>query len=74
VDPTQVGRIVIVIRVAGNGDVDSSRVAVNDGISAVVADCIAEVARHAHFEPPGEPGSTISIPFNFVRASRDGGA
>jgi hypothetical protein len=32
-----------------------------------VAACIAGVARRAKFDPPGANGSSISVPFNFVK-------
>jgi hypothetical protein len=66
-DPTQSGRIVILIKVSPSGEVDSANVASNSGISAGVAACIAGVARRAKFDAPGANGSTISVPFNFVK-------
>ena len=66
-DPTQSGRIVILIRVSPSGEVDSASVASNSGLSASVAGCIASVARRAKFDAPGASGSTISVPFNFVK-------
>jgi hypothetical protein len=66
-DPTQAGRLVIMIKVAPSGEVDSATVASNSGLSAQVASCIASVARRAKFDAPGASGSTISVPFNFVK-------
>jgi hypothetical protein len=66
-DPTQSGRIVIMIKVAPSGEVDSASVASNSGISPGVASCITSVARRAKFDAPGSNGSTISVPFNFVK-------
>ena len=66
-DPTQAGRIVILIKVSPSGEVDSASVASNSGLSAGVAACIASVARRAKFDAPGANGSTISVPFNFVK-------
>ena len=66
-DPSQAGKIVILIKVAPSGEVDSATVASNTGLSAQVASCIAAVARRAKFDAPGASGSTISVPFNFVR-------
>jgi hypothetical protein len=65
--PGMVGRVVLRVHVAPDGHVDESIVASNDGLTSSVADCIASAASRAQFEPPGELGSTISIPFNFVR-------
>jgi hypothetical protein len=66
-DPTQAGRIVIMIKVGPSGEVDSASVASNSGLSPSVAGCIASVARRAKFDAPGANGSTISVPFNFVK-------
>jgi hypothetical protein len=66
-DPTQSGKIVIMIKVAPSGEVDSTSVASNTGLAPGVASCIASVARRAKFDPPGANGSTISVPFNFVK-------
>jgi TonB family protein len=66
-DPTQSGRIVILIKVSPSGEVDSASVASNSGISAAVAACITATARRAKFDAPGASGSTISVPFNFIR-------
>ena len=66
-DPTQSGRIVILIKVSPSGEVDSASVASNSGLSGGVAGCIASVARRAKFDAPGANGSTISVPFNFVK-------
>jgi len=66
-DPSQAGKIVIIIKVAPSGEVDSATVASNSGLSAQVASCIATVAKRAKFDAPGASGSTISVPFNFVK-------
>jgi len=66
-DPTQSGRLVILIKVAPSGEVDSVSVSSNSGLSAGVAGCIQSVARRAKFDAPGASGSTISVPFNFVK-------
>jgi len=66
-DPTQAGRLVIMIKVAPSGEVDSVSVASNSGLAPGVASCISSVARRAKFDAPGSNGSTISVPFNFVK-------
>jgi hypothetical protein len=66
-DPTQAGKIVILIKVAPNGEVDAATVQSNSGISASVASCISAVARRAKFDAPGPSGSQIILPFNFVK-------
>jgi len=67
VDPSQGGKLVMVLKLAPSGEVDSTSVASNTGLAAGVASCIASVARRAKFDPPGANGSTISVPFNFVK-------
>ncbi|HZU84137.1 MAG TPA: AgmX/PglI C-terminal domain-containing protein [Polyangiaceae bacterium] len=66
-DPTQAGKIVILIKVAPSGEVDTATVQSNAGLSAQVANCITSVARRAKFDAPGPSGSQISVPFNFVK-------
>jgi hypothetical protein len=66
-DPTQAGKLVILIKVAPSGEVDSANASSNTGLSSSVAACISGVARRAKFDPPGANGSTISVPFNFVK-------
>src|SRR5579864_8896834 len=66
-DPTQAGKIVILIKVAPSGEVDTATVQSNSGLSASVASCITSVARRAKFDAPGPAGSQISVPFNFVK-------
>jgi hypothetical protein len=66
-DPTQAGKLVILIKVAPSGEVDTASVQSNSGLSTQVANCIASVARRAKFDAPGPSGSQISVPFNFVK-------
>jgi hypothetical protein len=66
-DPTQAGKIVILIKVAPSGEVDTATVQSNSGLSPAVANCITSVARRAKFDAPGPSGSQISVPFNFVK-------
>jgi hypothetical protein len=66
-DPTQSGRLVILIKVAPSGEVDSVNVSSNSGLSSNVANCIKRVAGRAKFDAPGPSGSQISVPFNFVK-------
>jgi outer membrane biosynthesis protein TonB len=66
-DPTQAGKVVILIKVAPSGEVDTATVQSNSGLSPAVANCITSVARRAKFDAPGPSGSQISVPFNFVK-------
>jgi hypothetical protein len=73
-DPTQSGRLVVVMQVEPSGEVDSASVSSNSGLSASVANCIQKVAGRVKFAAPGASGSSISVPFTFVRqdASEEG--
>jgi hypothetical protein len=66
-DPTQAGKLVILIKVAPSGEVDSVSISSNSGLSAQVANCITTVAKRPKFDAPGANGSTLSVPFNFVK-------
>ncbi len=66
-DPTQAGKLVVLIKVAPSGEVDSASVASNSGLAASIASCIVSVSRRAKFDAPGANGSTLSVPFNFVK-------
>jgi len=59
--------IVITAHVGPNGEVDSSNVSSNSGLSPAVASCIAGVVRRATFAAPGGGGSTLNIPVTFVQ-------
>jgi hypothetical protein len=66
-DPTMAGKVVISAKVGPNGEVASSTVASNSGLSPTVANCIAGVVRRATFSAPGGSGSTLNIPVTFVQ-------
>jgi hypothetical protein len=66
-DPTQSGKLVLMIRVAPSGEVDSASIASNAGLSPAVASCVALVARRAKFGRTGPGGATIVVPFGFLR-------
>jgi hypothetical protein len=65
-DPTLSGRIVIIIKVGPSGEVDSASPSVSGNLGSI-AGCIVGAARGLKFDPPGANGSTISVPFNFVK-------
>jgi hypothetical protein len=52
-DPTQSGTLVLLVRVAPNGDVESVNVDSNTGLSQPVANCTMKVAGRAKFDAPG---------------------
>jgi hypothetical protein len=66
-DPNQAGKLLLSIRVAPSGEVESANISTDAGLSAAVANCIAAVARRARFSPTGPGGATIVVPFGFVR-------
>ena len=66
-DPTQSGKLVLAIRVAPSGEVESATIASHAGLSAGVADCVAGVARRAKFDRTGPGGAAIVVPFGFIR-------
>jgi hypothetical protein len=66
-DPSQAGKLVIAIKVAPSGEVDTVSTSSNSGLSSQVESCIKGVARRAKFDPPGAAGSTLSVPFNFLK-------
>jgi hypothetical protein len=67
-DPSMSGRVVIAAKVGPNGEVISSTVGSNSGLSSGVANCIAGVVRNGQFEPPaGGATSTLQIPVSFVQ-------
>jgi hypothetical protein len=67
-DHTLVGRVVILIRLDADGVVTEATVSSLVGLTQAMADCIADVARTAHFPPPGAGGASISVPVNFRHA------
>jgi hypothetical protein len=69
-DPNMSGKVVISAKVGPNGEVASSDVTQNSGLSASVASCIARVVRNAQFSPPGGGGSTLNIPVTFVQQGK----
>jgi hypothetical protein len=68
-DPGQGGKLVIGIKIAPTGEVDSVTTFINTRLAPMVVACIESVARRATFDPVGETGRTISVPFNFLKAA-----
>jgi hypothetical protein len=66
-DPSQAGRLVLQIHIAPSGEVDRATATTSTGLSASVVRCIERAAGRARFDAPGPSGSTLSLPFNFVR-------
>jgi hypothetical protein len=66
-DPSQSGKLLVLIRVAPSGEVESATISSNAGLSANLASCCVSVAHRAKFEPTGRSGATILLPFNFLQ-------
>jgi hypothetical protein len=66
-DPSMQGSVTIAASIAPNGEVNSSDIEANSGLSDSVAKCIARVVRNAQFDPPGGTGAKIRIPVKFVQ-------
>jgi hypothetical protein len=64
--------VVIVVHVAADGHIDRSAVSGNDGASPSFADCLVNAFFGVVFDAPGGSGATLSVPFNFMRASPGG--
>lgn len=66
-DPSQSGKLVLAIRVAPSGEVESASVSSSGGLSASVAACIVAVAQRARFDRTAAGGATVVVPFGFFR-------
>lgn len=62
----QSGKLMVLLRIAPSGEVQSATVQSNTGLSPQVAACVVSVAHNARFDPPGPNGATILVPFNFL--------
>ena len=69
-DPSMSGKVLISAKVGPNGEVSSSDVVSNTGLSPGVAQCIAGVVKRATFNAPGGGGSTLQIPVTFVQQGK----
>jgi hypothetical protein len=59
------GRLVVIIKLAPTGEIDSVSVPMNVGVSSSVVSCITTVAGAAKFAPPGPNGATVRAAFTF---------
>ena len=71
IDGSLSGTLVILIKVAPDGQVESVGGGSNTGLSEPVTSCTQSVAKRAVFDAPGGNGATITVPLNF---SARGGA
>jgi hypothetical protein len=64
-DATMTGKLTLRLKVQSNGEVSSSEVVQNSGLSPATAKCVALVYRNATFEPV-EGEATVSIAASFA--------
>jgi hypothetical protein len=67
VNPDIQGRVVISARIAPSGEVETARVAENQGLPDSVAACMRDSVAGARFEGPGGTGATLNIPVTFKK-------
>lgn len=65
VNPTMSGKAVFVAKVGPNGEVSSTDIASNDGLSPQVTACISKVISHAEFTANGS-AATVRIPVSML--------
>jgi hypothetical protein len=63
-NPSISGRIVLLIRIAPNGEVSSVSIESNAGITGRVPGCMTGAAQGLKFDAPGGVGSVLRVPFN----------
>jgi TonB family protein len=68
-DPEMQGKVVVEAKIAPGGNVESTNIASNTGLSPAVVTCIADAIQQAHFEPPGGSGGHLNIPITFRKVN-----
>lgn len=68
-DPAQDGRVAVVVHVGSAGKVESVDTYGACRLSSDVLDCMSDVARKLHFDPPAGGSNTVVIPAVFVPRS-----
>jgi hypothetical protein len=63
----QSGTVVLMIKVLPDGKVDSVGAGADGALAVETVDCIQWVAKRAVFDPPGDAGRMIRVPFTFPR-------
>jgi hypothetical protein len=63
----QSGTVVLLIKVLPDGKVDSVGAGADGALAVETVDCIQWVAKRAVFDPPGDAGRMIRVPFTFPR-------
>jgi hypothetical protein len=64
-EPAMAGRVKLSVRISSDGSVRSAHGEGITGMSDAVVQCLMGKVRHAQFAPPGEMGSTLTIPLTF---------
>jgi hypothetical protein len=66
IDPLMTGKLVVGATVTAGGEIASTNVVSNEGLSPQVAQCVTLLLKRAQFDAPGGNGSTLTIPITFT--------
>jgi hypothetical protein len=66
-NPRMQGGVLVYVKVAPDGNVESTTACKTDNISNAVAQCLRTALAEAKFEPPGGTGSTLTVPITFKK-------
>lgn len=66
-DPSQQGKLVIIVKIAANGEVTSADVASNAGLSPASAQCMTRMVKNAQF--PAGAARTLDVAINQTKQS-----
>jgi hypothetical protein len=67
-DPSITGKIVVLIKIDGSGNVVTTTKIGGTGLPPEVEQCILDRAGKATFDAPGGSGSAIQVPVTFQQA------
>jgi hypothetical protein len=73
--PSEAGTMVLRVQILPTGEVDSAFPTSREGLSSVLAACVATVSRRARFSAPSGPGAAVQLPltfFSFGKAMPEG--
>ena len=60
------GKLLVTVKIGPNGEVSSSAVAANAGLSPAVVACVTGAFKRAKFDSPGRAGASLNAPLTFV--------
>jgi hypothetical protein len=66
-NPKQSGTVVLIVKVLPDGKVDTVSAGADGALGVETVDCIQWVVKRAVFDPPGDAGRMIRVPFTFPR-------